>query len=161
MIHRVRLFNRTKRPGGVGLLEPRPNERPKTNRGQMSEAASEAPGVKLRQLLIAVGDPLVDVLAAPGGFDVPVRDVVILDPDDQADTHTGELVRVIGARGRAAIRLVRAAARRGAVAVAVKVDGDEDVSTLRDTAMDGGIALLGVRPEVRWEQLESLARSTV
>ena len=108
----------------------------------MSEAASEAPGVKLRQLLIAVGDPLVDVLAAPGGFDVPVRDVVILDPDDQADTHTGELVLVIGARGRAAIRLVRAAARRGAVAVAVKVDGDEDVSTLRDTAIDGGIALL-------------------
>ncbi len=125
----------------------------------MGEA--EAPGAALRQLLIAVGDPLVDVLAAPRGFDIPVRDVVILDPDDQSDTHTGELVLVIGARGRSAIRLVRAAARRGAAAVAVKVDEDGDVDPLRDAAIDGGVALLGVRPEVRWEQLESLARSTV
>ncbi|QUH05956.1 helix-turn-helix domain-containing protein [Saccharopolyspora erythraea] len=115
----------------------------------------------LRQLLIAVGEPLVDVLAAPSGFDVDVRDVVIVDPEEDSGTRRGDLVLVIGARGRAAMRLVRAAAHDGAAAVAVKVHAESDARALRDTAIDGGVALLGVRPEVRWEQLESFARSAV
>ena len=115
----------------------------------------------LRQLLIAVGEPLVDVLAAPRGFDVGVRDVVIVDPEEDSGTRSGDLVLVIGARGRSAVRLVRAAARDGAAAVAVKVAGSQDVRALRDTAIDSGIAVLGVHPDVRWEQLESLARSAV
>ncbi|MDA3628510.1 helix-turn-helix domain-containing protein [Saccharopolyspora sp. WRP15-2] len=119
-------------------------------------------GVPLRQLLIAVGEPLVDVLAAPRGFDVEVRDVVIVDPEEESGSgRSGDFVLVIGARGRAAVRLVRAAAREGAVAVAVKVGPDSDVRVLRDTAIDCGIALLGVRPEVRWERLESFARSAI
>lgn len=122
---------------------------------------ADAAAVPLRQLLIAVGEPLVDVLAAPRGFDVEVRDVVIVDPEEGSGTRGGDLVLVIGARGRSAARLVRAAARQGATAVAVKVEADQDARALRETAIDGGIALLGVRPEVRWEQLESLARSTV
>lgn len=119
-------------------------------------------GVPLRQLLIAVGEPLVDVLAAPRGFDVEVRDVVIVDPEEESGSgRSGDFVLVIGARGRAAVRLVRAAAREGAVAVAVKVGAETDVRVLRDTAIDSGIALLGVRPEVRWERLESFARSAI
>jgi DNA-binding PucR family transcriptional regulator len=119
-------------------------------------------GVPLRQLLIAVGEPLVDVLAAPRGFDVEVRDVVIVDPEeDSGSARSGDFVLVIGARGRAAMRLVRAVARDGAAAVAVKVDSETDARALRDTAIDGKIALLGVRPEVRWERLESFARSAV
>lgn len=118
-------------------------------------------GVALRQLLLAVGEPLVDVLAAPRGFDVDVRDVVIVDPEEDSGTRSGDLVLVIGARGRSAVRLVRAAARSGAAAVAVKVEADEDARVLRETAIDGGLALLGVNPEVRWEQLEAFARSAV
>lgn len=119
-------------------------------------------GVPLRQLLIAVGEPLVDVLAAPRGFDVEVRDVVIVDPEeDSGSARGGDFVLVIGARGRAAMHLVRAAARDGAAAVAVKVNSEADARALRDTAIDGKIALLGVRPEVRWERLESFARSAV
>ncbi|RCW43931.1 CdaR family transcriptional regulator [Halopolyspora algeriensis] len=117
--------------------------------------------VPLRQLFITVAEPLVDVLAAPRGFDVEVRDVVIVDPEEDAGTRSGDLVLVIGARGRSAVRLVRAAARGGAAAVAVKVEGDQDARALRETAIDGGVALLGVRPEVRWEQLEAFARSAV
>lgn len=124
-------------------------------------AGADAAAVPLRQLLIAVAEPLVDVLAAPRGFDVDVRDVVIVDPEEDSGTRPGDLVLVIGARGRSAVRLVRAAARGGAAAVAVKVDADQDARALRDTAIDGGIALLGVRPEVRWEQLEAFARSAV
>ncbi|MDP9641794.1 DNA-binding PucR family transcriptional regulator [Actinopolyspora lacussalsi] len=118
-------------------------------------------GVALRQLLIAVGEPLVDVLAAPGGFDVAVHDVVILDPEEAPGTGAGDLVLVIGTRGRSAVPLVRRVARSGAAAVAVKVDADQDARALREAAIGGGIALLGVRPDVRWEQLESFARSAV
>jgi DNA-binding PucR family transcriptional regulator len=125
------------------------------------EIGADAVGVPLRQLLLAVGEPLVDVLAAPRGFDVDVRDVVIVDPEEDSGTRSGDLVLVIGARGRSAVRLVRAAARGGAAAVAVKVEADHDARALRDTAIDGGIALLGVRPEVRWEQLEAFARTAV
>ena len=121
----------------------------------------ETAGLPLRQLLTAVAEPLVDVLAAPRGFDVDVRDVVILDPEEESGTRAGDLALVIGARGRSAVRLVRAAARDGASAVAVKVETEQEARVLRETAEDGGTALLGVRPEVRWEQLESLARSAV
>lgn len=124
-------------------------------------AGGPSGAVPLRQLLIAVGEPLVDVLAAPRGFDVDVRDVVIVDPEEDSGTHSGDFVLVIGARGRSAIRHVRAAAGNGAAAVAVKVDTDHDVRALRDSAIDGGVALLGVKPEVRWEQLESFARSAI
>lgn len=137
--------------------------------GSASEADPDAvrgPDVPLSQLLVAVGEPLVDVLAAPRGFDVAVRDVVIVDPDESQGTREGDVVLVIGARGRAAVPLVRAAADSGASVVAVKVDnssasGVRDTTLLRDTARDHGIALLGVGPDVRWERLEAFARAAV
>ena len=109
----------------------------------------------LRHLLAAVGEPLVEVLAAPAGLDVPVTGLAIVDPDDQPDEHRGSLVLIVGARGRDAARLVRAAAGAGAAAVAVKVGADGPA--LRAAALDAGIALLAVPSEVRWERLESLA----
>lgn len=136
-----------------------PASEPELSPGVSPDSAQS--GVALRQLLIAVGEPLVDVFAAPQGFDLDVRDIVIVDPEDDSGARPGDLVLVIGVRGRSAVRVVRAAARDGAVAVAVKVGDREGVRALRDAAMDGGIALLGVRPEVRWERLESFARSVL
>jgi hypothetical protein len=75
----------------------------------------------LRQLLTALGEPLVDVALAPDGLDVPVTGLAIVDPDDEPDQHRGQLVLLIGARGRDAARTVRAVGRAGAAAVAVKV----------------------------------------
>ncbi|WP_083921628.1 PucR family transcriptional regulator [Actinopolyspora halophila] len=123
--------------------------------------AAGAEGVPLRQLLIAVGEPLVDVLAAPAGFDVDVRDVVIVDPEEDSGAGAGDLVLIIGARGRSAVRLVRGVARSAVAAVAVKVEAEQDVRALREAAIDEGVALLGVRAGVRWEQLESFARSAL
>jgi hypothetical protein len=117
-------------------------------------------GVPLRQLLLAVGDSL-DVLATPSGLDVQVRDVVIVDPEEDSGTRPGDLLLVIGVRGKAAMRLVRAAGRGGAAAVAVKVGNDRDAPALRDAAVEAGVALFGVRTEVRWERFETLARSAV
>ncbi|GAA5013435.1 hypothetical protein GCM10025734_59890 [Kitasatospora paranensis] len=80
------------------------------------------PGLPLRQLLMSLGEPLVELQTAPAGLDVPVRDVAILDPEDTPTAGPGELVLAIGARGRAALPALRAAGRAKAAAVAVKLD---------------------------------------
>ncbi|WP_432989498.1 PucR family transcriptional regulator [Dactylosporangium sp. CA-233914] len=121
--------------------------------------SAEAPGTTLRQLLAAVGDHFMDLVA--GSLDVAVGGLAIVDPDDELDSYPQELILVIGVRGREAIRYVRAAARGGASAVAVKAGADGNVAELRTAAEEAGIALLVVRPQVRWDQLESLAREVV
>ncbi|OZM70322.1 transcriptional regulator [Amycolatopsis antarctica] len=123
-------------------------------------------GTTLRQLLHAIGDPLLDLHPADAGLDATVSGITILDPDDELGSYPEELVLVIGARGREAIRYVRAAARRGATAAAVKVDPAQqqasgNSSELRTAAAEAGIALLAVRPDVRWDQLETLMREVL
>jgi DNA-binding PucR family transcriptional regulator len=113
----------------------------------------------LRSLLAAIGEPLVDVVVAPSGLDVALTGLSIVDPDDEPDRYPGQLVLVIGVRGRAAVATLRAAARRGAAAVAVKAGGATEA--LRSAAGETGAALLVVRPDVRWERLESLARDVL
>jgi DNA-binding PucR family transcriptional regulator len=115
---------------------------------------SEQP-TSLRHVLATLGEPLVEVVVAPHGLGVPVSDVVILDPEDPLEAGEGDLVLVIGARGRAAAPAIRAAGRGGAAAVAVKGTGGAEV------AADAGVALLTVGAEARWEQVESLARGVV
>ncbi|GAA3887719.1 helix-turn-helix domain-containing protein [Saccharothrix violaceirubra] len=115
--------------------------------------------MSLRQVLIALGDPLAEVQVAPHGLEAHVGDVVILDPDDPPDVRPGDLVLIIGARGRAALPLVRAAGAAGAAAVAVKVDSPNPM--LRQVAADVGVALLAVRPQARWDHVEALARGVL
>ncbi|MHA6784547.1 PucR family transcriptional regulator [Pseudonocardia saturnea] len=121
--------------------------------------------ITLAQVLAAIGEPLVDVRAAPAGLDVPVTGTAILDPDDDPADHPGRLVLLIGARGRDALRPLRAAARRGAVAVAVKPgagpNGGHRDDELVAAATDAGVALLVVRPDARWDQLESLVHGVL
>ncbi|MFD5563915.1 PucR family transcriptional regulator [Kitasatospora griseola] len=116
-------------------------------------------GLPLRQLLMSLGEPLVELQAAPAGLDVPVRHVAILDPEDPPTAAPGELVLAIGARGRAALPALRAAGRARAAAVAVKLDGPGQADALREAATEAGVALLSVRRETRWEHLDSLART--
>ncbi|MGW4486111.1 PucR family transcriptional regulator [Amycolatopsis sp. NPDC004368] len=120
-----------------------------------TEASDGLPATSLRHVLATLGEPLVRVLVAPRGLGVPVEDVVILDPEDPPEAHPGDLVLVIGARGRAAAAAIRAAGRGGAAAVALKGEGGTDV------AADAGVALLTVGAEARWEQVEALARGVV
>ncbi|GAA1982085.1 helix-turn-helix domain-containing protein [Amycolatopsis minnesotensis] len=128
----------------------------------MEAHEAAASGASLRQLMVALGTPVADLVAAPCGLDVEVNDVVILDPDDEPDSYAGDFVLIIGSRGRAAARLIRDAARRGASVVAVKVGkGDGAVADLRAAATDERVAVLAVRPEARWDQLDSLARRAV
>ncbi|NIH83124.1 PucR family transcriptional regulator [Amycolatopsis granulosa] len=117
--------------------------------------------MSLRQILIALGDPLVEVEVAPDGLEGEISDVVVLEPDDTPELRPGDLALVIGARGRAAVPLIRAAGRRGAAAVAVKVEADSALPLLRNAATDAGVALLAVAADVRWEQLAALVRGVL
>ncbi len=149
--------------------------------GQSGSQSEEGAGLPLRRLLLALGDPILDVAAAPDGLDVQVDNVVIIDPEDRVEAREGDLVLLIGVRGGAARRLVRALAAQGATAVAVKAggyapaeetippssesrrsrSGADELRTLRAEAQENGVALLAVRPEVRWDQLQSVCQSIV
>lgn len=122
-------------------------------------------GATLRQILMSLGDDVVEMKVAPAGLDVEVHDVVILDPEDPADLRPGDLALVVGARGRAAVPSVRAAAAAGAAAVAVKAGpasaGSSRSDPLTAAASDAGIALLAVAAEVRWNQFQALAQSVL
>ncbi|WP_371499891.1 helix-turn-helix domain-containing protein [Kitasatospora sp. NBC_00374] len=124
-------------------------------------APAPSGGIPLRRLLMSLGEPLVELQAAPAGLDVLVRDVAILDPEDPATAAAGELVLAIGARGRAALPALRAAGRAAAAAVAVKLDAPGQADALREAATEAGVALLSVRRETRWEHLDSLARAII
>lgn len=159
----------------------RPHRRPGVPPVQDGSSDDRTTGLPLRGLLLALGDPVVDVAAAPDGLDVQVDNVVILDPEDRTEVREGDLVLLIGARGAAARRMVGALAERGATAVAVKTSahaapeeappsagtrpgrpragGGDEARALRAEAQEAGIALLTVRPEVRWDQLQSVCRS--
>jgi len=129
----------------------------------MDPAAVSPPAarVSLRQLLMALGDSLVEVQAAPAGLDVEIQGVALLDPEDPPAAHPGELVLVIGARGRAAFPALRAAGRDGAAAVVVKLDGAGQAAALSETAVEAGVALLSLRSDARWEQVNALARAAL
>jgi DNA-binding PucR family transcriptional regulator len=101
------------------------------------------------------------VQAAPAGLDVDIRGVSLLDPEDPPTAQPGELVLVIGARGRAAFPALRAAGRDGAAAVVVKLDGPGQAAALSETAAEAGVALLSLRGEARWEQVNALARAAL
>lgn len=129
----------------------------------MDPAAVSPPpaGVSLRQMLMTLGDSLVEVQAAPAGLDVEIQGVALLDPEDPPTAQPGELVLVIGARGRAASPALRAAGRDGAAAVVVKLDGAGQAAALSETAAEAGVALLSLRSEARWEQVHALARAAL
>ncbi|WP_037075111.1 PucR family transcriptional regulator [Pseudonocardia spinosispora] len=114
-------------------------------------------GTPLGQLLDGIVGTLADLHPMAPAEGPQILGMAILDPDDEVRDHRDELVLIIGARGREALPLLRAAARSRAAAVAVKT-GPAAAVELADAADAAGIALLTVGPQVRWDQLASLLR---
>jgi DNA-binding PucR family transcriptional regulator len=137
-----------------------------------SDKQADAP-VSVRDLLLALGDPLLTVLSAPAGLDGEVTGLTIADPEEELAARPGDLVLLVGLRGRAAVPAVRGAARQGAAAVVVKLDPadrtgqaagqvDRELRDLREAVAGGRRPALLATPEsARWEHLASLARSVV
>ncbi|WP_033320112.1 PucR family transcriptional regulator [Streptomyces yerevanensis] len=125
-----------------------------------------ATSITLRQLVMALGDSMLEVQAAPAGLDVEIRGVALLDPEDPPTAQPGDLVLAIGSRGRAALPALRAAGRDGATAVVVKLGAPGQATAgqataLSETAAEAGIALLSLRSDARWEQVSALARTAL
>jgi DNA-binding PucR family transcriptional regulator len=116
----------------------------------------------LREVIAALGGYLVEVVVAPRGLGVGVRDIVIADPYDDPVLRPGDLVLVVGARGAAARATVARAGGHSAAAVVVKSDALSDpAGVLREAAQDAGVALLTVSADARWDQVQTLLRSAV
>lgn len=119
-------------------------------------------GSLLDDLLDGIAGPLVEVHALRSRGLPRVEGLAILDPDDEFRDHHGELVLVIGVRGRAALAPLRAAAASGAVAVAVKTgrgpSASYELTELIGASVAAGVVLLAVGPHTRWDQLGSLLR---
>ncbi|GAA5172019.1 helix-turn-helix domain-containing protein [Pseudonocardia eucalypti] len=113
---------------------------------------------RLDQLLDGIEGTLAELPVAPATGHPTVAGLAILDPDDEFRDHHGELVLMIGVRGREALPFLRAAARSGAAAVAVKPGPSGAVEELAQAAIEAGVGLLAVRPQVRWDQLGALLR---
>lgn len=116
------------------------------------------PGTRLDLLLDGIEGTLADLPVVPPSGCPNVVGLAILDPDDELGDHHDELVLVIGVRGRESLPFLRAAARGGAVAVAVKTGPSGAVGELASAAAEAGVALLAVRPQVRWDRLGALLR---
>ncbi|WP_042401734.1 PucR family transcriptional regulator [Streptacidiphilus carbonis] len=123
-------------------------------------ALPDADGVSLRQLLMSFGEPLAELQYAPD-LDALVTGVALLDPEDPPSARPGDLVLALGVRGRSALPVLRAAARDGATAVAVKPAPGTPPEALRAAAEDAGVALLSVHPEARWGRLDALVRAAL
>jgi len=116
----------------------------------------------LREVVAALGGHLVEVVVAPRGLTVGVRDIVIADPYDEPVLRPGDLVLAVGARGTAARSAVMQAGSREAAAVVVKLDAaPESARVLREAARDAGVALLAVSADARWDQVQTLLRSAL
>ncbi|WP_344486898.1 helix-turn-helix domain-containing protein [Nonomuraea monospora] len=113
-------------------------------------------GVRLQELAGTLGSPLVELLAAPAGADVPIRRVVIVEPGDA--TEAGDLALLVGVRGAAAVPAIEAAA---ATAVAIKLDREGETAEVEKAAVEAGVAVLAVADGVRWQQVEALAGALV
>src|SRR5699024_6437841 len=145
--------------------------------GQHGFEGEERSGLSLRRSLLDLVHLVVAVVTASQRLEVQVDNVVIAVPEDMAESRPGVLVLLFGVRGVLARHLLRALAEQGATAVAVKTTGpveelrspqggaprrgDDELQTLRREARESGVTLLAVRPEVRWDQLQSVCRSIV
>lgn len=126
---------------------------------------------KTRELTLAtlggicadLGAELLDVVIAPRGLDVPIRDVVVLDPFDIPGTgvSAGDLVLAVGIAGdgEATCEAIRAAGKAGAAAVVCKRRGAVPGCTL--AAEDAGLALLSTAADAPWAELFELLRAAL
>ena len=116
----------------------------------------------LRHVLEMIGPPVVQVLTGDDSLDVPVRDVVLLDPLDDVTAEPGALLLAVGIRpgAAAALDVIRQAGDAGVAGVLLKLHG-EPTDRLVRVAADAGVALLSADQEVPWRQLSSLLAGAI
>src|ERR1700757_3968057 len=116
------------------------------------------PGVGLGQLLLALDAPLVSLVDAPRGLDLPVGSAALIDSDDvrlglAAAAGSADVFFLLGVTDDEALRWIHKQARER---VPVAIFGKEPSNALVATAVAAGSAVVAVEPQARWERLYQL-----
>ncbi|WP_033295513.1 PucR family transcriptional regulator [Amycolatopsis jejuensis] len=120
-----------------------------------------AAGLTLDTFLGLVGGDFVDVVHSPEGLDLPVVAVLIHDTSTAVQINSGDLVLGIGLRA-ADPDTERLVASVGADTVlAFKVHDDAERARIRTLSEAHGTTVLAISPEMSWDQLHSLARTSI
>ena len=131
----------------------------------MAIASQPAPSgevnATLGRLVEDLGSEILEVLLAPRGLEVSVAEAVIYDPAEGTAIERDDIVLAVGAGSEShlAARVLSEAGHRRASAVALKLE-DEPEELLR-LASDADVALLRVSPDLRWDQLHILVRTSI
>ncbi|MYW90676.1 PucR family transcriptional regulator [Amycolatopsis rubida] len=118
-------------------------------------------GLTLDTFLGLVGGEFVDVVHSPAGLDLPVVAVLIHDTSTAVQINPGDLVLGIGLRAADpdAERLL--ARVRPDTVLAFKVHDDAERARIRALSETHGATVLAISPEMSWDQLHSLARTSI
>ncbi|QSZ49828.1 helix-turn-helix domain-containing protein [Arthrobacter sp. D5-1] len=100
------------------------------------------------------------LLLAPAEDNRTVRETVIVDAEDDDEIRPGELVMLIGVRGRAALPALRRIMVGRPTAVAVK-GSERELEAAAELLQPTGIGLVAVAPGLRWDKFESIALDRV
>lgn len=118
-------------------------------------------GLTLDTFLGLVGGDAVDVLHAPAGLELPVVAVLIHDTATVSQANPGDLVLAIGLRPSDAETAPLMAQLNRSAVLAFKIHDDVERKALRETAIDSGATVLAISPEMSWDQLHVLARTSI
>lgn len=132
--------------------------------GPADQSAGGETGPDLDRLVLTLGPEVAEVLQSPR-TPTPIGEILITAPDELGRLRAapGDLVLLVGWRGAdaapALIRLRDSAATAAVVKLAA--DDDHGRAALREAVAGAGLGVVALRPDMRWEQAESLIRSLV
>jgi DNA-binding PucR family transcriptional regulator len=119
---------------------------------------------ELGRICADLGPELLDVVLAPRGLDVVVREVAVHDPLDPpgAGIAAGDLVLGVGIAGNdeATRQLIEAAGGVGALALVLRRRAEPPASIVT-VAEDAGVALLQATADAPWGGLHELLRTSL
>lgn len=124
-------------------------------------------GPTLAQLLALIAEGTLDVVVAPRGTGVPVRDVALHDPGEERDegawAATGMVLLAVGVdvASSDAVDVLRAADRAGAAAVVLRRGSRAPRAALLEAAERGRTALLIRGPGQGWTEVLGRLRTAL
>ena len=114
----------------------------------------------LGRLTALLGRSVAEVLTAPSGLDVVVRDLVLYDAVDTTEVHAGDLVLAVGidADGAGGVGTLERAAAAGCAGVMMKLSGPPSPALF---AACGGTSLIAIPFGMSWLSLLDLIRTAL
>ena len=114
----------------------------------------------LQQLVDTVGDALVRVVAATGGLDREIRDVLVHDSSDAMELRPGDLLLGVGfGPDDDPVPLVKEIASADAAGLILKSHAIDD--SLVESATSHGVALVAIAPGTSWGQVLGLMQTAL